>query len=196
MTDISASERRLSAALDRIDGLLERGTWRSITAGPPEAAAHADSGADAEIAALRAENAELTDALTRLQTQIAATSGGVDADAEAGDAARLAAANEALADANRDLIEAQDGQGDEQEAALAALRAEIESLRASRAAEIGQLGEIVIELERLLGGNGTTAVPDGAVRPAAATAGLRFDAVYGEAGDDDDDSEDQRGGGI
>lgn len=198
MTDIAASERRLSAALDRIDGLLERGGWRG--AGQPAQPPAADTGAEDAIAALRAENARLTEALEELQARLAAMPAGDMAHADAaegGDAARLAAANEALAEANRDLIDAQDGQGDEQEAALAALRAEIESLRAARAAEIGQLGEIVIELERLLAGNGISPSAERTGAAAAASEGLRFDAVYGEADDDDgDDDSDQRGGRI
>lgn len=68
------------------------------------------------------------------------------------DAARLAAANDALAEANRALLagpEAGDG-------ASAALEAEIEALRAARAAEISQLSEIVHELDRLLAAEGET----------------------------------------
>ena len=99
MSDISASERRLSAALDRIDQLLEAGAARPA---PPPPAAGTEE--------LRAENDRLS--------------------------AEIAALREAV------------GAGE----AEAGLRAELESLRAERAAEQARMNAIMAELERLLGG--------------------------------------------
>ena len=75
--------------------------------------------------------------------------------AAGGQAARLAAANDELAQANRALIEAsaspevwaEHGEA----AALAALQAEVEALRAAREAEVAQMGEILDALDRMLG---------------------------------------------
>ena len=63
------------------------------------------------------------------------------------EAARLAAANEALAEANRTLIV---GAGVTADTACLALEAEIESLRAARAAEIAQMGDLLAELDRMI----------------------------------------------
>lgn len=159
MTDISVSERRLSAALDRIDQLLEAGLT-------PRGARTGDDGA--ELQAALAENARLQDLLA---AQKPATMPADDTLAEAAhriaaateQAARLAAANDDLAAANRILIEAAAGDSDRVEAVSVALEAEIEALRAARAAEIAQLGDIMAELERLMAGDAAarTAQMDG-----------------------------------
>lgn len=138
MTDISVSERRLSAALDRIDQFLDGG---GIGAAP--------SAVDlrAELDAAQARIAALTEQLSRQ---------GEGADL-AEQAARLAVANDDLTAANRALIEAAEGNGDRDEAVTAALEAEIEGLRAARAAEAAQLGALLAEVERLLTENEATA---------------------------------------
>lgn len=121
MSDISASERRLSAALDRIDQILEAGRGHRPTS--------------AEMAE---DGARLADLQARL-------------DAANDQLAGLARANEELAAANRALIDAApdlDGDGVHR-----ALEAEIGALRAARAAEIAQLGEIMAELEHYMGGH-------------------------------------------
>ena len=149
MSEISVSERRLSAALDRIDQILEAGTGRllpSATA-PDEALTAAQAENDRlaqELAALRADRggpleAALAEARTRL-------------DGAGQQVARLSAANEELTAANRALIEAA-AAGDADPAIRSALEAEIEALRASREAELSQMSDIMVELERLLGGD-------------------------------------------
>lgn len=124
MSDISVSERRLSAALDRIDQFLDRG-------GP----VHAGHGPDLreDLAAAQAQIRMLTD---RGRQDMAEQ------------AARLAAANDDLIAANRALIE--EAGGDMAETVSRALEAEIEALRAARAAEAAQLGALMAEVERLL----------------------------------------------
>ncbi|MBC9245724.1 hypothetical protein H4P12_03120 [Paracoccus sp. 11-3] len=150
MSEISVSERRLSAALDRIDQLLEAGPSRHVV--PSRDDGGDDSGLRSRLDEVLAENSRLKAELSTAETTAPAA-----ADAEDGrlasaveQAVRLAAANDDLASANRALIEAASGQGDMIEAASVALEAEIEALRAARAAEIAQLGDIMVELERLL----------------------------------------------
>ena len=144
MSDISVSERRLSAALDRIDQFLDRGGVAPVAPGPD----------------LRAE-------LQAAHAQIAALTRRLDQGDMAEQAARLAAANDDLAAANRALIQAAAGEGDLAEAVTAALEAEIEALRAARAAEAAQLGALMAEVERLLAeGDGAPASP--AVMPELA----------------------------
>ena len=135
MSDISVSERRLSAALDRIDQFLDRG-----------GVVHAVPGADlrAELEAAHARIEALTDQLEQQDM--------------AEQAARLAAANDDLAAANRALIQAAAGEGDVIETVTVALEAEIEALRAARAAEAAQLGALMAEVERLLAEEGPAPV--------------------------------------
>ncbi|WP_411837334.1 hypothetical protein [Paracoccus sp. ME4] len=144
MSDITASERRLSAALDRMDQLLD--------AGLP---ARADTGLIAELTQQRDEAlarlAERPDAAPEAAADTVDL-GGLQArlDAATEQAAALARANDALIAANRDLIEAQETGGIGPDEQMAALEAELDALRAARAAEMAQMSEIMTELERLL----------------------------------------------
>ena len=124
MSDITASERRLSAALDRIDHLLDLGPHPVAQTPVPEPADQPDAGA-----------------LADLQARL---------DAATDQAARLSEANEALIAANRDLLDAQATGGIGPDESRAALEAELAALRAARAAEMAQMSEIMTELERLL----------------------------------------------
>jgi|GEM_PF-1079445 len=157
MKVLSAAERRLIAALDRLDHAVEQAGRRMAETPaarhdvPAPPAAPPDGGISPEIAALHDRQAATLEAM---QTRLA------EADerlATAGEqAARLAAANEELAQANRALIEAAGGGPDVwadsgEVATFAALQAEVEALRAARAAEIAQMGEILDALDRMLG---------------------------------------------
>lgn len=126
MTEISASERRLSAALDRIDQLLEAGTARPRADDDPRLG-------------------QLETALSETEARLREAQDG---------AARLSAANDELAAANRLLIEATETGGVTRDEALEALQAEIAALRAAREAEIAQMAEIMAELARLLPADG------------------------------------------
>ena len=141
--DLTASEKRLTAALDRIDRLIDRA-----------AAPAADQGA---LHDSRAENQRLSQELAALHQRQSATLASCEARlaeahrrlVDAGqEAARLAAANDALAEANRALI---DAAGLPQDQALDALQAEIAALRAARAAEVAQMGDIIDTLDRMAG---------------------------------------------
>lgn len=200
MSDISVSERRLSAALDRIDQLLEEGVGRRPAA--PGPAGQDDPALQSRIDDLQAENARLAGELAALRADRGGPLEAALAEARARlsgageQAARLAAANDELAAANRALIESAAGEGDPEETALVALEAEIEALRAARATEIAQMGDIMQELERLLAaGDARPASParagDDAVLPEVTgdSAGVPEDEgeaaeqAYGQDGD-------------
>lgn len=152
--DLNVSEKRLIAALDRIDQFLDRTAASRHAPQPVPANAEAAS----QLHELQAENRRLSQELAALHERQSVTLSDCEqrlAEAhrrlvEAGEeAARLSAANEALAEANRALIAAQQGDGAQDEARRA-LEAEVESLRAARAAEVAQMGEIVDALDRMI----------------------------------------------
>ncbi|WP_299838785.1 hypothetical protein [uncultured Paracoccus sp.] len=214
MSDIKASERRLAAALDRMDYLLE-------TAAPRQAGqGGADPALQARLDQALADNDRLQAALEAMRQPPQSPS---DLDGQddgrlidlADHAARLSQANEELVAANRGLIEAMAGDTDGVEAVAVALEAEIEALRAARAAEIAQIAEIMAELQRMLSDSAASDAPFAAdvAGPAAAARAAEivsfgdeggvpeltrerdpgFDAVYGEDGDElaeDDDLDD------
>ncbi|MBU2958401.1 hypothetical protein Q4511_06740 [Paracoccus sp. 1_MG-2023] len=172
MSEISASERRLGAALDKIDRLLEARSMRPVAE---------DGDLRAELDRERALNAEL-------QAQLQTASAPEDHDHEgeladlrsrldtaAENAARLSAANEELTTANRNLIDAHATGGIGDDEMREALEAEVSALRAARAAEMAQMSEIMAELERLLGEDAAPAtdpqevVADGAGLPEDTT---------------------------
>ncbi|WP_411958092.1 hypothetical protein [Paracoccus homiensis] len=146
MSDIAASERRLSAALDRIDQILEAGIRPAAAPVPTDDAQIQDLVSEnnrlaAELAALREDRqgpveAQLAEARTRLA-------------AAADEAVRLVTANDDLIASNRELMQAVD-HDDGGDTLRQALEAEIGALRAARAAEIAQMSDIMVELERLL----------------------------------------------
>lgn len=212
MSDIKASERRLAAALDRIDYLLENAAPRRGPAPAAEPAATADP---AQLAAIQSQldqalvdNERLHAALEAMRPPVSSADPGEGDDLRIADlsdqAARLSAANEELAAANRGLIEAVSGQTDGVEAVALALEAEIEALRAARAAEIAQIADIMAELQRMLAASAATDAPFAADVAGPAMAGAEvvsfgdeggvpelsreedpgFDAVYGDADED------------
>ncbi|WP_347265983.1 hypothetical protein [Paracoccus sp. (in: a-proteobacteria)] len=144
--ELNASEKRLTAALERIDRHIEKAVAARGKAAEGEAAGDE---------ALRQENRRLSQELVALHESQGASLAACEARlAEAHqrlvtagqEAAGLSAANEALAAANRALLEAA---GEPAERIRAAFEAEIESLRAARAAEVGQLGDMLATLERM-----------------------------------------------
>ncbi|WP_022707525.1 hypothetical protein [Paracoccus zeaxanthinifaciens] len=174
MSEISASERRLGAALDKIDQLLEARSMRpAATAGDLRP----------ELDAALARNAELQARLDAAPTaapdhdhegELADLRARLDTASE--NAARLSAANEDLAVANRNLIDAHATGGIGDDEMREALEAEVSALRAARAAEMAQMSEIMAELERLLADDATPAADpqevagDGAGLPEDTTA--------------------------
>lgn len=125
MTSFADSEKRLIAAFGRIDAALDRFVQSSpaIDAG----AAPSANGSDDRFAELQAENKALKRRLAEANEE----------------AARLARANAALVAANAELTQGKDASED-------ALQAELDALKAARAAEIAALDEIMTGLEILL----------------------------------------------
>lgn len=171
MSDISASERRLSAALDRIDKLLEHES-RAVAPTWP------DSGLQSALESAQKENQQL-------KIQIAALSA---ASPENGSDAieRLVAANAGLAAANRTMINTASGQDDAVAAVRHAFEQEIESLHAAHFAEAEQLQAIMTELERLLT---VTEAPDDEEDRADDIA--PFSNVYRDTPENDDETTDE-----
>ena len=155
--DLTASEKRLIAALDRLDHFIDR-AGLARAAAPAAAAASGDhAGIEARLHAAHDENQRLSGELVLLHERqtaqladygIRLTEANERLLGAVQEAARLAAANEVLANANRALIAAAGAPADE---ARLALEAEIESLRAIRAAEIAQMGDLLAVLDRMVG---------------------------------------------
>ena len=140
--DVNASEKRLIAALERIDRAVDQALLRARA----EPAAQDD-------AAMRDENQRLSQELAALQAGQSESLNACHARlSEAHDrlvtlgqeAAQLAAANEALVAANRALTE-----NLTPDAVQAALQAEIDSLRTTRAAEIAQMNDLIEMVDRM-----------------------------------------------
>ena len=155
--DLTASEKRLIAALDRLDHFIDR-AGLARAAAPAAAAASGDhAGIEARLHAAHDENQRLSGELVLLHERqtaqladygIRLTEANERLLGAVQEAARLAAANEVLANANRALIAAAGAPADE---ARLALEAEIESLRAIRDAEIAQMGDLLSMLDQMIG---------------------------------------------
>lgn len=158
--DLIVSEKRLIAALDRLDHFIDRAALARApvpAADPGAGAAPGDpAGIEHALHAAQTENQRLSNELVLLhERQQALVAAGEVKLAAVNDrllaagqeAARLAAANEALSEANRALIAAAGLPADE---ARLALEAEIESLRAAREAEIAQMGDLLAVLDEMI----------------------------------------------
>lgn len=141
MGDLTVSEKRLIAALDRIDRSIERAV-SGLRAAQEDRGGSQQQGD--ELAGLQVRLDEMHEKLGRMGAQ----------------AARLAAANEGLSQANRLLLSKADSGGIGADEERAALEAEIEALRAARDAEIGQVGDILQALDGLLGASPDAAGTD------------------------------------
>lgn len=152
--DMNASEKRLIAALDRIDAFIDR-------APGPEGY----SEAQADDGDLRAESRRLSEELAELQDRQVRISADYEArlasanerlNAAGDEIARLATANDALIAANHQLVSADIVGADQLRTSL---EAEIKALRAARAAEVGQMDDIIGSLDRMLGKSGVAPTP-------------------------------------
>lgn len=175
--DLTASEKRLIAALDRLDHFIDRAALARGTAGTAAPVADDPAGIEHSLHAAQTENQRLSNELMlaheRQQAQLVASEAQLAAAhdrllAAGQEAARLAATNETLAAANRALIAATGVPADE---ARLALEAEIESLRAIRDAEIAQMGDLLSMLDQMIG------TPAPAAAPAAAPVETAQDAA-------------------
>lgn len=189
-TELNASEKRLIAALDRIDQFIDRVAAEAASAPGMDAGSDTHDGAAAALATMQAENARQAGEIAALhdrQAEIAAqfearlAAANARLAAAGQEAARLSAANEALAQANRVMISGSDvGAG---EAQRAALEAEIESLRAARAAEIAQMGDVIEALDQMLGSSsGQNAAPSAEAGGAPAPVGAQPETALAAEG--------------
>ncbi|MDS9467599.1 hypothetical protein RGQ15_08430 [Paracoccus sp. MBLB3053] len=200
--DLNASEKRLIAALDRIDSFIDRTAGLRLSKDAP--APEDDEDTAAQLQEARAQNQRLADELDALRASHSSAVAGFEARlgvmndrlAETEQrAVELAAANEALSTANRALISAHPENGADQ--ARSALEAEIESLRASRMAEMGKLGEIIDSLDQMFNdpqGQGEDPLP-GARQPAIVETPIAPNTEMADsvAGDLTEASDEQRG---
>ncbi len=154
MSELSGLERRITAALDRIAQAAQN------LPGPEVAASGAEAALREALEAERTANAQLTERVRAIKERQESLIGQVERklaraneqlDVQGFELQRLKKANAQLADANRKLIEAQQAGTADPGAAMRALQAEIESLRAARKAEIAELEEIMAELRPLAG---------------------------------------------
>ncbi|MEI2804971.1 hypothetical protein [Albidovulum sp.] len=164
MSDIAELERRISAALARIDAGVE-----ALAAMPPAEPAAGPSAIrdDAEIMRLaedldaeRAANAQLTERVRAikekqegvvgaLETKVERLTGQLNtADAEI---QRLKRLNHDLSEANRALGAAAAAGVAEPDLINRSMISELETMRAARAAEIAEMNEILAELKPLIG---------------------------------------------
>lgn len=164
MSDIAELERRISAALARIDAGVE-----ALAAMPTAAPATRPSPIrdDAEIARLaeeldaeRTANTQLTERVRAIKEKQEGVVGALEAKVErltgqlnAADAEiqRLKRLNDDLSEANRALGAAAAAGVAEPDLINRSMMEELEAMRAARAAEIAEMNEILAELKPLIG---------------------------------------------
>jgi chromosome segregation ATPase len=164
MNDIAELERRITLALERIGAGID---MLGTTGGGTAAASDDSAGADSHIAELedaleaeRAANAQLTERVRAIrekqETMVSALERKVARLTEQADSAtlelqRLRQINEDLSDANRALSLAVAEGVSEPELINHAMMSELEALRASRAADLAEMDDILSELKPLIG---------------------------------------------
>lgn len=159
MTDIKELQRRITAAMDRVAQGLEK----------VEAAPHVDPEIAQALEDERTANEQLTERVRMLKAKSDAEIASLQGQVEAGQAhmaqfdvtlQRLRQANAQLTEACAALIDAnQEGVG-EPHLINKAMAAELEALRAARAAEIAESDAILGALSPLLAGDQHPAAPE------------------------------------
>ena len=148
MSDISALESRITAALDRIRQGIEA----------QQAPAEPDEGLSSELESERAANAELVERVRQLKdrqdTQVASLTGRVESQRAQmmqldEELQRLRASNAQLREMNARLREAVT-KGLSPELLDEAVAAEVEAMEAQRSAEAAELDAILAELKPLI----------------------------------------------
>lgn len=162
MSQIDALQARITAALDRITKGLEA---RADAPDPEETAKLRQQLDDAN-----ATNARLEGQVTELRDTVAARDAALAAADEARsesfvkldtDLQALRAANQQLRDTNRALRETHAAGVAEPQLINTSLEAELEGLRATRAADRAEVETVLAELARVIDGSGTAdATPD------------------------------------
>lgn len=156
MTKLAELEKRIDRALERIAHAAA--TMRA--AQPAPAASGGDSSENrAQLESERARNADLTErlemlrrrhdgAVTTLERRLARLMEQLDL--QSLEMLRLKKANTKLIEANRQLREGNEAQVIEPSAINRSLVAELEALRAERAAELAEMEDVLAELKPLL----------------------------------------------
>lgn len=157
MSQIDALQARITAALDRITKGLEA---REDAPGPEEVA---DLRRQLDVA--NAANARLEGQLSALRETVQARDAALSAAQEARsdslvrldtDLQALRAANQQLRDSNKALREAHAAGVARPESINTSLQAELDGLRAARAADRDEVEAVLAELARVTAGTGTT----------------------------------------
>lgn len=152
MSDIAELERRITAALDRASKALERLSAASGDSGDAEALR-------AELEAERVANQQLEERVRAIkdkqETMIARLEGEVSRLREAltardGEVQRMRSVNDELRASNKALREANAKGLPDADMVNSAMVAELEGLRAQRAAERAEIDEVLATLEPLL----------------------------------------------
>lgn len=162
MSDIAELERRISAALARIDAGVE-----ALAAVPPAAPAPEAARDEAEVARLtealeeeRTANAQLAERVRAIREKQESTIGALErtverlagqVDAADAEIRRLKQINEDLTEANRALRATAVAGLAEPDLINRSMMTEIEAMRAARAAEIAEMNGILAELKPLIG---------------------------------------------
>ena len=151
MSDISELERRITAALDRAGQAMER-----LSAAQPE-----ESGPDlaAELEAERVANAQLEERVRAIKEKQETMVAGLEAEvarlrgqvtSRDGELQRIKSVNEELRTSNAALREANASGLADAHLVNGAMMSELESLRASRAADRAEIDDILATLEPVL----------------------------------------------
>ncbi|MBN2759849.1 MAG: hypothetical protein JXQ79_05065 [Rhodobacteraceae bacterium] len=156
MTDIKQMETRLSHALDRISAAAGK-----LTTAPAPVIEDADSAKlRAELDAERAKTAQLTERVNAVRQRQDSSVASLERrlarmteqlDLQSLEMLRLKKANSKLIEANRQLREGHEAQVIEPSAINRSLVAELEALRAERAAELAEMEDVLGELKPLMG---------------------------------------------
>lgn len=156
MTDIKLLETRLSRALDRISAAA--GTLAAPREEPAPVAE--TSSLQAELEAERAKTAQLTERVNAVRQRQDSSVASLERrlarmteqlDLQSLEMLRLKKANSKLIEANRQLREGSEAQVIEPSAINRSLVAELEALRAERAAELAEMEDVLGELKPLMG---------------------------------------------
>lgn len=162
MTDVKQIETRLSRALDRIAAAAGK------LAAPPAPVLEADDTTSlrAELEAERAKTAQLTERVNAVRQRQDSSVASMERrlarmteqlDLQSLEMLRLKKANSKLIEANRQLREGVEAQVIEPSTINRSLVAELEALRAERAAELAEMEDVLGELKPLMGAGGRDA---------------------------------------
>jgi len=161
MTDVHKLETRLSRALDRIS----TATRKQAAASAPPAGADT-AGLQAKLDAERAKTAQLTERVNAVRQRQDSSVASMERrlarmteqlDLQSLEMLRLKKANSKLIEANRQLREGVEAQVIEPSTINRSLVAELEALRAERAAELIEMKDVLGELKPLMGAGGQDA---------------------------------------